>query len=131
MTDDQLPDSVIAAADAIKSGEISARELTSACIEKADRLQPKLNCFISFQPEKALAAADALDALLLSGDPVGPLHGVPMAHKDMYYRVGEISTCGSKIRKNFRPDHTATVIERLDDAGAIHLGGLNMAEFAF
>ena len=131
MADDQLPDSVVAAADAIKSGEMSARELTSACIEKAERLQPKLNCFISFQPEKALAAADALDALLLSGDPVGPLHGVPMAHKDMYYRVGEISTCGSKIRKNFRPDHTATVIERLDDAGAIHLGSLNMAEFAF
>ena len=54
-----------------------------------------------------------------------------MAHKDMYYRVGEISTCGSKIRKNFKPDHTATVIERLDEAGAIHLGSLNMAEFAF
>ena len=106
MTDDQLPDSVIAAADAIKSGEISARELTSACIEKAERLQPKLNCFISFQPEKALAAADALDALLLSGDPVGPLHGVPMAHKDMYYRKGRISGCGSQIRKDFVPNNT-------------------------
>ena len=131
MVDDQIPDSVVAAAEAISSGEMSARELTTACIKKTEKLQPKLNCFISFQPEKALAVADALDAELLTGDPVGPLHGVPMAHKDMYYRAGEVSTCGSKIRKDFRPNHTATVIERLGDAGAIHLGGLNMAEFAF
>ena len=71
MTDDQLPDSVVAAAEAIKSGEISARELASACIEKAERLQPKLNCFISFQPEKALAAADALSLIHIS-EPTRP-----------------------------------------------------------
>ena len=61
---------------------------------------------------------------------LGPLHGVPLAHKDMYYRAGKRSTCGSKIRADFRPSYTATVIERLEGAGSISIGGLNMAEFA-
>jgi aspartyl-tRNA(Asn)/glutamyl-tRNA(Gln) amidotransferase subunit A len=61
---------------------------------------------------------------------VGPLHGVPLAHKDMFYRAGKVSTCGSHIRKEFRPSRTATVINRLDGAGAITVAVLNMAEFA-
>ena len=61
---------------------------------------------------------------------LGPLHGVPMAHKDMYYQAGKLSTCGSALRKDFRPTITATVIEKLSAAGAYTFGGLNMAEFA-
>ena len=64
------------------------------------------------------------------GRAIGPLHGVPLAHKDMFYRAGEVCTCGSKIRADFVPDHTATVLTRLDAAGGIELGRLNMAEFA-
>ena len=60
----------------------------------------------------------------------GPLHGVPMMHKDMYYQAGKLSTCGSALRKDWRPAVTATVIERLRAAGAYTFGGLNMAEFA-
>ncbi len=62
---------------------------------------------------------------------LGPLHGVPLAHKTCtVYRKGKVTTCGSKIRGDFRPDITATVIERLEGAGSITLGSLNMSEFA-
>ena len=61
---------------------------------------------------------------------LGPLHGVPMVHKDMYYQAGKLSTCGSALRKDLRPAVTATVIEKLSAAGAYTFGGLNMAEFA-
>jgi aspartyl-tRNA(Asn)/glutamyl-tRNA(Gln) amidotransferase subunit A len=121
---------LVDAADAVSSKQISARELAEACIAKSEKLQPTLNCFISLDPEGALEEADAADAALARGDAIGPLHGVPLAHKDMYYRAGKVSTCGSKIRKDFVPDHTATVVERLAAAGALNLGGLNMSEFA-
>ena len=82
MLDNELPDTVVAAAEAIASGKISVRELTEECVKRTEKHQPKLNCFISFQPEKALEAADKLDAARMAGHPIGPLHGVPMAHKD-------------------------------------------------
>ncbi len=121
---------LVEAADALASKKISARELTEACIAKAEVRQPVLNCFISLDAEGAIAEADAADAALARGDAAGPLQGVPLAHKDMYYRAGKVSTCGSKIRRDFVPDHTATVLERLAAAGALHMGGLNMSEFA-
>ncbi len=121
---------LVEAADALASKKISARELTEACIAKAEAQQPVLNCFISLDAEGAIAEADAADAALARGDAAGPLQGVPLAHKDMYYRAGKVSTCGSKIRRDFVPDHTATVLERLAAAGALHMGGLNMSEFA-
>ena len=122
---------LVEAADAVRAGRVSARELTQACLQRIERLQPKLNAFISIDAADALAAADAADAARARGDTLGPLHGVPLAHKDMYYRAGKVTTCGSKIRKDFRPDHTATAIARIEGAGAVHLGGLNMSEFAF
>lgn len=121
---------LVEAADAVRSGAISARELARACIERSERLQPLLNAFINPDFDGALAEADAVDAALARGEDAGPLAGVPLAHKDMYYRAGKITTCGSKIRREFRPDHSATVLERLGAAGALYLGGLNMAEFA-
>ncbi len=117
-------------ADAIRDKRVSSRELVEACLARIDRLQPTLNCFISLDAERALAGADAADAAVARGDATGPLHGVPLAHKDMYYRKGIVCTCGSKIRREFVPDRTATVLERLTAAGALNLGGLNMAEFA-
>ena len=121
---------LVDAAEAIRRGALSSRELTEACLVKIERLQPVLNCFIHWHPEEALAAADAADAARKGGSALGPLHGVPLAHKDMYYRVGRVSTCGSSIRKEFHPDITATALHRLDAAGALDLGGLNMSEFA-
>ncbi len=122
--------SLIEAASAICRKKISSVDLTRASIEQAKHVQPKLNCFISMEEEDALKAARKADQLLKRSARIGPLHGVPLAHKDMYYRADKISTCGSKILKDYRPGVTATVVERLEQAGAIWLGSLNMAEFA-
>ena len=122
--------SLVALADALAAGELSALEVMQATVERAERLQPVLNCFISLEAERALEAAAAADAALARGEAPGPLHGVPIAHKDMFYRAGRISTCGSRILEDFVPDHDSTALARLRDAGAITLGGLNMAEFA-
>jgi aspartyl-tRNA(Asn)/glutamyl-tRNA(Gln) amidotransferase subunit A len=114
-------------ADALAARKISAVEIASACIARAKALQPALNAFIALDEEGALAAARAADAKA----PAGKLHGVPLAHKDMYYRAGRTATCGSKIRRDWKPDATATALARFDAAGALDLGTLNMAEFAF
>ncbi|WP_214422467.1 amidase family protein, partial [Escherichia coli] len=74
--------------------------------------------------------ARRLDKDLAEGHWRGALHGIPLAHKDMFYRAGQVSSGGSAIRKNWSAEATATVIARLDLAGAIDLGRLNMSEFA-
>jgi aspartyl-tRNA(Asn)/glutamyl-tRNA(Gln) amidotransferase subunit A len=122
--------SLAAVATAIRQREISAVEATRACLERIERWQPRVNAFIALEAEAALERAAALDSDLVHGRCHGPLHGVPLAHKDMYYRAGQVSTGGSPIRRDWRADTTATVIERLDAAGAVDLGRLNMSEFA-
>ncbi len=117
-------------AQVIAGGEVSAVEVLRFTVERAERLQPRLTCFIATDFERALDAAQQADAARAHGETLGPLHGVPVAHKDMYYRAGKVSTGGSKIRAAFRPDHTATILNRLDRAGAIEIGTLNMAELA-
>src|SRR5438093_5474906 len=117
-------------ADRIATRKVSSEEVVRACLERVARLDPLLHFFIWNEPEEALAAARAADRRLAAGEPTGPLHGVPLAHKDMFYVAGKRSTCGSKIRKDFRPTYTATVMERLEQAGAINLGGLAMVEVA-
>ena len=122
--------SLCEAADRIRARELSSREVTAACIERIERHAETLDCFIRFDPDDALAQADAADRALAAGTPAGPLHGVPLAHKDMFYRQGVVCTCGSKIRRDFVPDRTATVLARLDAAGALDVGALNLSEFA-
>ena len=116
--------------DAIRKKKASSVEVTRACLDHARWAHEKLNCFIAIEEADALEAAKKADRLLKRGAKVGPLHGVPLAHKDMYYRKGKISTCGSKILREYRPDVTGTVVERMEQAGAIWIGNLNMAEFA-
>ena len=130
MSDEIHATSLTALADALAARELSAVEIMEAIIARAELLQPVLNCFISFEAERALEEAVAADAALARGEAPGPLHGVPIAHKDMFYRAGQISTCGSRILQDFVPDHDSTALARLRRAGAITLGGLNMAEFA-
>jgi aspartyl-tRNA(Asn)/glutamyl-tRNA(Gln) amidotransferase subunit A len=117
-------------ADAISSGALSSVEVTQTCLERIDSLQPVLNCFIEVNAEEALAAASKADAMLAKGDLIGALHGVPLAHKYIYYRAGKICSCGSRNRHSYVADRTATVIERLANAGALYLGRLNLSEFA-
>ena len=123
--------SLTAAAAAIRDKRVSALELTRAALARAHALQPACNPFVRIDEEEALSAARACDAELAAGELRGPLHGVPLAHKDMFYRKGRVSTCGSKIRADWRADSTASVLEKLDAAGAIQIGNLNMTEFAY
>ncbi|WP_419897198.1 amidase [Roseomonas sp. USHLN139] len=122
--------SLVEAAAAVADGSISAVALTEACIARTRRLDPQVNSVIWLDEAGALEAAEAADKARAAGAALGPLHGVPMAHKDMYYKAGQRSSCGSAIRRDFVPSVTATVLERLEGAGAVTFAGLNMAEFA-
>ena len=117
-------------ADAIAAGRVTSVQATEACLARIAQWQPRINAFLRLRKERALERAHALDKELAAGQRRSALHGVPMAHKDMFYRQGEISTGGSEIRRNWTAPVTATVLQRLDTAGAVELGFLNMAEFA-
>jgi aspartyl-tRNA(Asn)/glutamyl-tRNA(Gln) amidotransferase subunit A len=122
--------SLIQACDVVRTGEATSLELLQACLANLDAVNPAVNAVIWQEREAAEAAARAADEGVRNKGRLGALHGVPMAHKDMYYQAGKLSTCGSGLRQDFRPTITATVIERLSAAGAYTFAGLNMAEFA-
>ena len=121
---------LVEAADAIARREITAAALLEASLIRLDVVNPTLNVETWRDTEAARQAAHAADKALASGAALGRLHGIPLAHKDMYYQAGKPATCGSAIRRDFVPDYTATVISRLTQAGAFTFAGLNMAEFA-
>jgi len=123
--------SLAAVAKAIAAKQFSSHEVTRSCLHRIAQWQPKLNAFMSVEAESALKAADEADAALAKGQNRGPLHGVPLAHKDMYYDAGHVVTCGSLIRRDFVASSTSTALQRLKDAGSIRLGSLGMAEFAY
>ena len=118
-------------AQAIAQKKLSSREVTQSCLDRIAQCQPRLNAFMAIEAETALAAADAADADLARGKSRGVLHGVPLAHKDMYYEAGKVVTCGSHIRRDFVATTTATALQRLMDAGTVRLGSLQMSEFAY
>lgn len=130
MSDAVANASLCAIAERIASRDISAVEVCENAIRRSEQLQPTLNAFISLQAEAAIAAAREVDARIGKGEVPGPLAGVPLAHKDMFYREGHITTCGSLIRRDTVADRTSTALARLHEAGAVYLGGLNMSEFA-
>jgi aspartyl-tRNA(Asn)/glutamyl-tRNA(Gln) amidotransferase subunit A len=123
--------SLIEVASGIAHKRFSSREVTQSCLDRIAQWQPRLNAFMAIETDAALAAADAADAKLAKGNHRGVLHGVPLAHKDMYYDAGHVVTCGSKIRRDFTATTTSTALQRLKDAGTVRLGSLQMAEFAY
>ncbi len=118
------------AAQAIRNGDVSSVELTTHALGRLERHSSTLNCTAALYADDALKAARAADDRRTNGSDLPVLHGVPLAHKDMYYRAGWRCENGSKIRKGHVPEITATAIERLDAAGAIDMARLNMVEFA-
>jgi aspartyl-tRNA(Asn)/glutamyl-tRNA(Gln) amidotransferase subunit A len=128
---DALDLSLVEMARAVRQKRVSAVELTSAALARADALQSTFNGFVHIDADAALAEARLCDSELAQGRPRGVLHGIPMAHKDMFYRHGRVSTCGSRIRADWVADTTAGVLQRLDAAGAIQIGTLGMTEFAY
>ena len=118
-------------AAAIRDRKVSAVEVTRAALARIERWQSALNAFVRLEPEDALAAAARADQAGARGAGLGPLHGVPLAHKDMYYVKGKLAECGSKLRKGFVAPATSTAVARLEAAGALRLGALHMVEFAY
>ena len=117
-------------ASAIVAREVSSFEVTRACLGRIERHDAKLNTIAGIDVDAVLAAASQADADLAAGNIRGPLHGVPLAHKDLFCRAGLLSEWGSKMMAGFKPHHTATVLQRLDAAGALDIARLNMVEFA-
>jgi aspartyl-tRNA(Asn)/glutamyl-tRNA(Gln) amidotransferase subunit A len=123
--------SLAEAADAVKAGDVTASQLTEVALDRLEKIGSKLNCTITIEREEALRAADQLDKERKRGLLRSPLHGVPLAHKDLFHRAGKVTTYGSPILRDFKSDRTATVLARLDAAGAVNVGSLHLSEFAF
>ncbi len=128
------------AAELLRRGEISSVELTRALLERIDALDPKIHAYLHVTAERALDAARAADEKLRDARGTGgmggmggmtpPLHGVPMTIKDVISIKDVVTTAGSRILENFVPVYNATVIERLQNAGAFLIGKTNPDEFA-
>ncbi|WP_029434206.1 amidase [Blastococcus sp. URHD0036] len=114
----------------LHSREVSARELLEASLARIDRLNPGLTALVTLDPEGARASADVADAALAAGDPVGPLHGLPVAHKDTHVTGGMRTTWGWPVYADHVPARDELVVERLRRAGAIRVGKTNVPEFA-
>lgn len=117
--------------EALRGKAISPVEITRACLDRIEEYDRSTNSFLTVVTDRALAAATKAESEILKGGYRGPLHGVPYASKDLFLTKDIRTTCGSKILESFVPDRDAAMIERLDQAGAIMLGKLNMHEFAF
>jgi len=119
------------AADALRSHRFSSVELTSAAVARIERTNPSLNAFITVTADQAMKQAQEADAELAAGRDRGPLHGIPIALKDLFLTRGVRTTAGSKVYENYVPDRDAAVVEKLEAAGAVMLGKLNMHELAY
>jgi len=122
-------------ADLLRRGEISPVELTSAHLERIQALDEKLNSFITVTPEIAMSRARQTEQELrlgstLAGEPLGLLHGIPIALKDLYETRGVRTTAGSRFFSDYVPETDAVAVEKLSSAGAILLGKTNMHEIA-
>ncbi len=126
---DLIKSSVQEIASAVQAKTISAREVCSFFLERAQRLQVDYNAFISFN-ENLLLEAEMIDQRILRGENVGLLAGVPLGIKDMFCTKGLKTTAASKMLENFIPPYDATVVARLKRQGALILGKLNQDEFA-
>lgn len=118
------------ASDAIHRGDLSPVELTRALLDRIEQLNPTLNAFITITSERALSEARQAEAEIKQGNWKGPLHGIPMAFKDLYETAGVPTTAGSSFFRDFIPEQDAMVVQKLRQAGIVMLGKLNMHEIA-
>ncbi len=114
----------------LKSKQFSATELAAKALEFAAAENPKTNAYLHFCPERAMAAAGRVDALLAKGEDAGVLGGVPVGVKDVILAKGVKNTCGSRLLANYIAPYDATAVERLEAAGGVIIGKLNCDEFA-
>jgi aspartyl-tRNA(Asn)/glutamyl-tRNA(Gln) amidotransferase subunit A len=123
--------SLAEACELVRSKKVSPVELTEACLHRIERLNPGLNAFITVTADTALDEARAAEAHIQQGLWLGPLHGIPIALKDLVDTAGVRTTAGSNLFRNRLPLVDAEVVRRLKAAGAVFLGKLNLHEFAY
>ncbi|NTX04888.1 MULTISPECIES: Asp-tRNA(Asn)/Glu-tRNA(Gln) amidotransferase subunit GatA [unclassified Myxococcus] len=127
----QLTDlTMLELAEKLAAGQVSSVEATRACLERIQRVDPKIRAFLRVDEAGALAAAEASDARRNAGTPASPLDGVPVGLKDLFLTEGLETTAGSRVLEGFVPPLDATVVRLLREAGLPLLGKLNLDEFA-
>ena len=114
----------------IRHKDLSAREIMEAHLNQIERFNPRVNAIVTLLAEHGLKQAALADEVLARKEPIGPLHGLPLAHKDVIVTKGIRTTFGSPIFKDFVPEEDAVIVERLTRAGAITIGKTNTPEFA-
>ena len=126
-----LPTTIFDLAPRLRAREISPVEITRACLDRIEKLNPALNAFITVTAEFALAEARAAETEILRGDWRGPLHGIPVSLKDLIDTAGVRTTSASALHKDRVPAQDAEVVRRLRQAGAVIVGKNNLHEFAY
>lgn len=127
--DDLLDMSAVECVANLRARTVSSRELVEAHLQRIEAVNPLINAVVTLDAEGALEAADRADERIIAGDPVGPLHGLPMTHKDTHRTRGMRTTQGSLVLQNEIPDEDDLIIARLRQAGVISTGKTNVPEF--
>ena len=122
--------SISAAADQIRTRQLSPVDLVRSCLERIDQLESRLHAWVTVNREVAVATARLREEEIQRGQYRGPLHGIPIALKDIFYTAGLKTTAGSPIYADFVPEYDATTVRLLKEAGAIILGKVQTTEFA-
>lgn len=117
-------------AAALARGEVSAREILSAHLDRIEAVNPRVNAIVTHCTERAVEEAHAADERLAAGEPAGPLHGLPVAHKDVHLTAGVRTTFGSPAMRDHVPTEDELIIERMRAAGCVTIGKTNTPEFA-
>ena len=116
--------------EGLTSKSFSAKEVAEAALQFAQKENPATNAYLTFSPERALEAAQRIDAQISKGERLGALAGVPVGIKDVLVTKGIRTTCGSKILEHYVPPYDATAVARLEEEGALLIGKMNCDEFA-
>jgi amidase len=129
MNDDICFLSAVEMAAQIHAGRLSARDVMTAHLARIEAVNPQVNAIVTLHAEQAMAAALAADEAQARGEPLGPLHGLPVVHKDLIMTRGMRTTYGSRVHEDYVPTRSALLVERQQAAGAISIGKTNTPEF--
>ena len=117
-------------AQRLQGGDLSPVALTRHMLDRIERFDTQFHSYVTVLAEQAMAQARAAEAAITRGNYRGPLHGIPVAVKDLCFTKGITTTCGARMFADWQPDHDGTVVQKLTTAGAVLLGKLHMTEFA-